>query len=82
MMTRPETAALNPETLLDRLEGGDKCRRETIRWNDCGDHCELVFTDNFVTPGSGRSETGPGRLLPSRQPGSAILSDLRVCRTS
>ena len=75
MMTRPETAALNPETLLDRLEG-DKYRHEAIRWNDCGDHYELVFTDNFVTPGSGRSEMGPGMPMPFRLPGSAILTDL------
>ena len=75
MMTRPETAALNPETLLDRLEG-DKYRREAIRWNDCGDHYELVFTDNFVTPCSSRSEMGPGMPMPFRLPGSAILTDL------
>ena len=58
------------------MDGDNKYSKCAIRWLDKSDHYELVFTDNFVTPCSSRSEMGPGMPMPFRLPGSAILTDL------
>ena len=38
--------------LFGEFEKGNKYARQAIRWEDKGDHYELIFTDDFVTPSS------------------------------
>ncbi|MCQ2377807.1 MAG: ATP-dependent Clp protease proteolytic subunit [Victivallaceae bacterium] len=53
--------------------GNDKYTGKNVRWINKGDHYELIFTDNFVTPSSGRIGSG---ALP--MPGSSSLTDI-IC---
>ena len=46
----------------------------TIRWIDKGDHYELIFTDDFITPSS--SARLSGNQFPIFRSGNALLTDI------
>lgn len=59
---------------LTSIPAGNKYDSQAIRWIDKGDHYELIFTDNFVTPSS--SAGFPGGSFGSFRCGSALLTDI------
>ena len=54
---------------------GDKYNKSAIRWIDKGDHYELIFTDDFVTPSSAGRKTDFGGSLPLLF-GNSLLTDI------
>ena len=60
--------------LFGEFEKDNKYARQAIRWEDKGDHYELIFTDDFVTPSSAGLRQSDGFI--ALNPGSALLTDI------
>lgn len=60
--------------LFGEFEKDSKYARQAIRWEDKGDHYELIFTDDFVTPSSAGLRQNNGFI--ALNPGSALLTDI------
>ena len=56
------------------IEKSSKYARQAIRWEDKGDHYELIFTDDFVTPSSAGLRQSNGLI--AFNTGSALLTDI------
>ena len=56
------------------IEKSSKYARQAIRWEDKGDHYELIFTDDFVTPSSAGLRQSNGLI--AFNSGSALLTDI------
>ena len=56
------------------IEKSSKYARQAIRWEDKGDHYELIFTDDFVTPSSAGLRQSDGLI--AFNTGSALLTNI------
>ena len=64
---------MNPIKFAKISESG-KYDGSTIRWIDKGDHYELIFTDDFITPSS--TARLSGNQFPVFRSGNALLTDI------
>lgn len=64
---------MNPIKFAKITESG-KYDGSTIRWLDKGDHYELIFTDDFITPSS--TARLSGNQFPVFRSGNALLTDI------
>ena len=62
------------KSFFGEIEKSSKYARQAIRWEDKGDHYELIFTDDFVTPSSAGLRQSDGLI--AFNTGSALLTDI------